>query len=263
MELAKGNISENMPRMLNLNVEECAKLVSISDKIYYLEQETEGIQEIVNILTEYREQESVSDDKKAKSIEEYGKLIKRDLYIDLVDKSAEYSEYLRENRRKNTRPLDKKIVFLENRNERNRIETKELTCKFLELVYKKYYRKRVAEVRKGESKASYQEMRTFEGIYKILSRVMKMDNIYDENDIYSNSKVQEYVRKGYSELFTIFMKGSLRERQKSFKEGLSAEKRIVYSTTGKPLDVEAEFGEYNEDDEYAYDEDTCYDEEEK
>lgn len=101
--------------------------------------------------------------------------------------------------------------------------------------------------------ASYQEMKTLEELYKILSKIIKMDKIYDENEIYSNSAVQKYVNSGYKEIFTKYMKSTFksREKQKSFRNRLRQSISSLKPNSSKmekdSLDIEAEFGEYYDD----------------
>ncbi len=254
MELAKGNITENMPRRLSLSERECGRIIYMTDKIYYLEQETEGIKKIIDILMSYREKDSLSDSEKLEALQRYEQLMNNPLYFRLIHKNLEYDEYLKENMNKNTSTLDKKIVYLENRNERNRIRIKQFTCEFLETIYSEYFKKTVEKLQEMDNiDASYQEMKTLEELYKILSKIIKMDKIYDENEIYSNSAVQKYVNSGYKEIFTKYMKSTFksREKQKSFRNRLRQSISSLKPNSSKmekdSLDIEAEFGEYYDD----------------
>lgn len=242
MELAKGNIKERMSGILGLTKGECMNIVNFSDQIYKLEEETKAIEDIIKTFERYRNDNDLSEEEKEESFIEYKKLEKDELYCTLVEDSTEFRKYSRENMNKPGRAIDKKIVYLENICEENRLCVRELTRDFLEIVYRRYFKDAIKA-----RNSSYEQMKTYEELYKKLSDVMKMDKTYDENKIYKNSDVAEYVCTEYNSLLKEFTMNSLQEKSKTFREGLkdnpSSQRRVIIaSTTGKPLDVEAEFG---------------------
>lgn len=242
MELAKGNIKERMSGILGLTKGECMNIVNFSDQIYKWEEETKAIEDIIETFERYRNDKKLSKEEKQESLIEYGKLLKDELYCTLVEDSAEFRKYSRENMNKPGRAIDKKIVYLENICEENRLRVRELTRDFLEIVYRRYFKDAIKV-----GNASYEQMKTYEELYKKLSDVMKMDKIYDENEIYRDSDVADYVRTEYNSLLKEFTMNSLQGKSKTFREGLkndpSLQRRVIItSITGKPLDVEAEFG---------------------
>lgn len=228
MELAKGNIRERMSDILGLTKGECINIVNFSDQIYELEEETKSIEKIIDILTDYRNRGNMSEAEKEKSLEEYKKLLNNKLYCALIEKSPEYREYLRENIEKKGKPLDKPIVYLENISEKNRLDIRRLTSESLEIVYRKYFKDSIKY-----GKPSYEEMKTYDKLYKLLSNVMKMDMIYDENEIYKDTDVADYVSTEYNRLFREFTINSLQKEKEDFRKSLKRE--TAYSTSRKNI----------------------------
>ncbi|MDE5830629.1 MAG: hypothetical protein K2H53_02905, partial [Clostridia bacterium] len=90
MRLGKGDIEANIPSQLQMTKEECVETFKILNGIYYLEKETECIEDIVNVLMEYRDRDNLNLEEKTQVEKDYEELKNNSLYLGFLDNTEEY-----------------------------------------------------------------------------------------------------------------------------------------------------------------------------
>lgn len=204
MRLGKGDIEENIPNQLHMTKEECVEIMQISDHVFDLEQEINGMDRIIDVLMKYRNKVIDKSEKETQFANASEELKEDEIYNYYINNSLEYKEYLSDKKKVNS--LDSQIVYLESISEISKIELRGSIYEFLEKIFQQYFERSINEAGNPKTYILDSEMKKFTRLYELLNETVAIDNIYGEEESYDETKVKRYIDEGYQKLLDKFGK---------------------------------------------------------
>ena len=214
MALGKGNLYEEIPKLLEMDYDECLRIFGIGDEIYKVNDQISNYRIILYITKRYLMRDKLDSEDREEAETQYKELLQTEPKKEYYKEESAYQTFLQEENKSDT-PENRK-EFFENQLKEKKLRHLNLKTKFESIIYEKYFEDGFEKVMESGQEPELQQLRKWEELWDLITD----EGVQGEIPISEFKEKYEMMREQYLENISL-------EAEKEFNDGNLSGKKLV------------------------------------